>query len=250
MPHASVVELDDVGVQYPNGVHALEHISLEIRHDDLAGLIGPNGAGKTTLISVILGLLKPTSGVAKLFGEPISAESLRRVGYVPQVFQTTGQEFPATVFETVLFGRVSRVGLFHPYRACDRKKAEEALGLLEISDLRDRKLSQLSGGQLQRVLVAKALTSDPEILILDEPTSGADVHSKTQFYTLLSNLNKHHGLAVILSSHDIGTVLGLANKVVCINRTLFYCGLKSQFTDEILAKTYDYPIKVIDHDHA
>lgn len=250
MPHANVVELDDVGVQYANGVHALEHISLEIRHDDLAGLIGPNGAGKTTLISVILGLLKPTSGVAKLFGEPISTESLRRVGYVPQVFQTTGQEFPATVFETVLFGRVSRVGLFHQYRAGDRKKAEEALDLLEISGLRDRKLSQLSGGQLQRVLVAKALASDPEILILDEPTSGADVHSKTEFYTLLSNLNKHHGLAVILSSHDIGTVLGLANKVVCINRTLFYCGLKSQFTDEILAKTYDYPIKVIDHDHA
>jgi zinc transport system ATP-binding protein len=98
--------------------------------------------------------------------------------------------------------------------------------------------------------VAKALVSEPEILILDEPTSGADVHSKTEFNTLLSKLNRDHEIAVILSSHDIGTVTRLASKVVCINRTLFFCGLKSDFTDDVLAKTYDYQIKVIDHIHA
>jgi zinc transport system ATP-binding protein len=250
MSDASVVELDDVGVRYPNGVQALDHITLQIFRNDLVRLIGPNGAGKSTLIGVVIGLIKPTSGVARLFGESISAENLRRVGYVPQAFQSTANEFPATVFETVLFGRVQRVGLIHRFSNNDKTTTEEALKLLEIADLRDRKLSQLSGGQLQRVLVAKALAADPEILILDEPTSGADMHSKTEFYVLLSKLNRDRGIAVILSSHDIGTVTRLANKVVCINRTLFFCGLRSKFTDDVIAKTYDYSIKVIDHTHA
>ena len=250
MPDANIIELDDVGVQYPNGVQALNHITLEIFKNDLMGLIGPNGAGKSTLISVILGLIKPSSGIIKLFGEPVSLKNLRRVGYVPQFLQSSAGEFPATVFETVLLGRVPRVGLFHRFNYDDTAKTEEALRLLEISDLRNRKLGQLSGGQLQRVLVAKALASEPEILILDEPTSGADVHSKTEFNTLLSNLNRDRGITVILSSHDIGTVTRLASKVVCINRTLFFCGLKSDFTDDVLARTYDYQIKVIDHIHA
>ena len=214
------------------------------------GLIGPNGAGKTTLLSVILGLIKPDSGVVKLFGEPISNKNLRRVGYVPQALHSTAVGFPSTVFETVLFGRVPRAGLFHRLGKNDDARTEDALKLLEIFDLRNRKLDQLSGGQLQRVFVAKALAADPEILILDEPTSGADVHSRTEFYTLLSKLNKDFGLTVILSSHDVGTITKMANKVVCINHTLFFCGLRSDFTDEMLAKTYDYPIRVIEHTHA
>jgi zinc transport system ATP-binding protein len=98
--------------------------------------------------------------------------------------------------------------------------------------------------------VAKALAADPELLILDEPTSGADVHSRTEFYTLLSKLNRDFGLTIILSSHDVGTITKMANKVVCINRTLFFCGLRSDFTDEMLAKTYDYQVRVIEHTHA
>ncbi len=250
MQTASIVECDDVVVQYPNGVRALDHISLAIDRKDLVGLIGPNGAGKTSLLSVILGLIRPDSGVVRLFGEPISNKNLRRVGYVPQALHSTAVGFPSTVSETVLFGRVPRAGLFHRLGKSDDAKTEDAMKLLEIFDLRNRKLDQLSGGQLQRVFVAKALAADPEILILDEPTSGADVHSRTEFYTLLSKLNRDFGLTVILSSHDVGAVTKMANKVVCINRTLFFCGLRSDFTEEMLAKTYDYQIRVIEHTHA
>jgi zinc transport system ATP-binding protein len=250
MQTARIVECDDVVVQYPNGVRALDHISLTIDRKDLVGLIGPNGAGKTSLLNVILGLIKPDSGAVRLFGEPVSNNNLRRVGYVPQALHSTAVGFPATVFETVLFGRVPRAGLFHRLGKSDDAKADDALRLLEIFDLRNRKLDQLSGGQLQRVFVAKALASDPELLILDEPTSGADVHSRTEFYTLLSKLNRDFGLTVILSSHDVGTVTKMANKVVCINHTLFFCGLRSDFTDDMLAKTYDYQVRVIEHTHS
>jgi zinc transport system ATP-binding protein len=250
MSDASVIELDDVEVRYPNGIQALDHVSLEVFKNDLVGLIGPNGAGKSTLIGVILGFIKPTSGVANLFGESISPKNLRRVGYVPQILHSTALGFPGTVLETVLFGRIARAGLFHRFNSNDKAKAEEALRHLEIWELRKRQLGQLSGGQLQRVLVAKALAADAELLILDEPTSGIDMHSKTEFYSLLDHLSKDHGLTVILSSHDIGAVTKLASKVVCINRTIFYCGLMSKFTSDALSKTYDYSVKVMEHTHA
>lgn len=248
MPDAKpIVELSDLVVQYSNGVRALDHVTLTIEEKDLVGLIGPNGAGKSTLLNVILGLTKPTSGTVKLFGEPIASASLRKVGYVPQTVQSSIADFPATVFETVLFGRIPRARLFRPFGQDDYKKVEESLDLMEISDLRRRKLDQLSGGQLQRVLVAKALTLDPELLLLDEPTSGADVHSKTEFYDLLKSVNEDRGTTVLLSSHDVGTVTKLVKRVVCINSVLFFCGLKSEFTPSILNKTYNYPVTVIEH---
>ncbi len=243
-----IAELSGVDVQYPNGVRALEQITLTIEEKDLIGLIGPNGAGKSTLLNVILGLTQPTSGTVKLFGEPISPRNLRKIGYVPQTVQSSIADFPATVFETVLLGRIPRAGLFHRLGKEDYRKVEESLELMEIADLRARKLGQLSGGQLQRVLVAKALTLDPELLLLDEPTSGADVHSKTAFYELLKRVNEEHGTAVLLSSHDVGTVTSLVKRVVCINSVLFFCGLKSEFTPKVLSQTYNYPVAVIEHD--
>ena len=249
MSDARLIELNNVGVQYPNGVWAVSHISFRVFKNDLVGFIGPNGAGKTTLIGVILGLIRPTSGTVTLFGEPISIRNLRRIGYVPQVLESTTSGFPATVLETVMLGRVPHAGLLRPFTKNDRAKTEEALKLLEISELRNRKLGELSGGQLQRVLVAKALATEPEILILDEPTSGADIHSRTEFYTLLADLNRDRGIAIVLSSHDIVSVTKLANEVVCINRTLFYYGPRSGFTNGIMAKTYGYPVKVIDDSH-
>jgi zinc transport system ATP-binding protein len=225
----------------------LDRITLTIYEKDLIGLIGPNGAGKSTLLSVILGLTKPTSGTVALFGSPISSGNLRKVGYVPQTLHSSISDFPATVFETVLFGRIPRAGPFHRLGKDDYRKVEQSLELMEISYLRDRKLGQLSGGQLQRVLVAKALTLDPELLLLDEPTSGADMHSKTEFYELLKQVNENRGTTVVLSSHDVGTVTNLVSRVVCINSVLFFCGLKSEFTPNILSQTYDYPVAVIEH---
>ena len=242
--------LSDVAVQYPNGVVALDKINLEIFDKDLIGLIGPNGAGKSTLLSVVLGLIKPTRGTVRLFGDPVSPENLRRVGYVPQKAQAMDVNFPATVFEIVLMGRIPQVGMVHRLHRKDREKVGQVLQTLAISDLKDRKIGQLSGGQQQRVFVAKAVVGDPKLLILDEPTSGVDAQSKNEFYTMLEKLNRDMGITIILSSHDIATVTKLANRVACINTSLFFCGSTSEFASSpVISNVYGYPVELMHHTH-
>jgi zinc transport system ATP-binding protein len=247
----TTVELSDIAVQYPNGVIALDKINLEIFDRDLIGLVGPNGAGKSTLLSVILGLVKPTRGTVKLFGDPVSPQNLRRVGYVPQKAQATDANFPATVFEIVLMGRIPQIGMFHRLHKNDREKVEQTLQALGIKDLKNRKIGQLSGGQQQRVFVAKAVVGDPRLLILDEPTSGVDAQSKKEFYIMLEKLNHDMGITIILSSHDIATVTKLANRVACINTSLFFCGSTSEFASSpVMSNAYGYPVELMRHiDH-
>ena len=245
-----LVELEKVRVDYPGGVQAIDQVNLQIFEKDIIGLIGPNGAGKSTLLGVILGLIKPIEGSVKLFGEPIKPKNLRFVGYVPQKAQLADANFPATVDETVLLGRIPGAGLFHRLTKEDHAKADEAMKILGIEDLRERQIGQLSGGQSQRVLIAKAIIDKPRLLILDEPTTGVDAQSKSEFYETLSRLNHEFGITILLSSHDIGIVTKLANKIACINRTLYFCGPTSEFeTSSALSKLYDYPAGLMIHDH-
>ena len=245
-----IVELEDVRVDYPGGVQAIDQINLQIFEKDIIGLIGPNGAGKSTLLGVILGLIKPSEGSVNLFGEAIKPKNLRLVGYVPQKAQLTDSNFPATVDETVLLGRIPGAGLFHRLGKEDHVKAEEAMRILGIEDLRERRIGQLSGGQSQRVFIAKAIIDRPRLLILDEPTTGVDAQSKSEFYDTLSHLNQEFGITILLSSHDIGIVTKLASKIACINRTLYFCGPTSEFeTSSALSKLYDYPAGLMIHDH-
>lgn len=245
-----IIELHDVSVRYGNGVLALDRITLDVNNRDLIGLIGPNGAGKSTLLNVVLGLIKPTSGSVKLFGSEVLSKNLKYVGYVPQKAQAQDPNFPFTVYETVMLGRTVRTGLLRRLEARDKQRAMEVLKLLGIFELKDRKIGQLSGGQSQRVFVAKAIVAEPKLLLLDEPTSGVDVASKAEFYDILEHLNNEMGLTIILSSHDIGVITKLANRVVCINRSLFFCGRKSEFSaDSVLPKMYDYPVEMMHHDH-
>jgi len=245
-----IIELRDVSVRYSNGVLALDNITLDVNDQDLIGLIGPNGAGKSTLLSVILGLIKPTSGSVKLFGSGVLTKNLKYVGYVPQKAQAQDPNFPFTVFETVMLGRTARTGLLRRLGTRDRQKVVEVLKLFGIYELKDRKIGQLSGGQSQRVFVAKAIVAEPKLLLLDEPTSGVDAVSKAEFYEMLERLNKEMRITMILSSHDIGVVTKLANRVVCINRSLFFCGQKSEFSaDSVLPRMYDYPVEMMHHDH-
>jgi zinc transport system ATP-binding protein len=220
-----VVELKGVYVQYPNGVTAVEDVNLTVEEKDFVGLIGPNGAGKSTIIKVMLGLIKPNRGTVRLFNEPFTSDSLKDVGFIPQrAAQSIDPNFPATVYETVLLGRVAHAGLIHGFRVEDRKKVEEVMSLLEISDLRNRKIGELSGGQSQRVFLAKALVGDPRLLILDEPTSGVDVASKKEFYLTLKQLNKEMGVTIVLASHEIEVVKNLATQVLCLNKAVYFCG--------------------------
>jgi zinc transport system ATP-binding protein len=246
-----IVELHDVGVKYPNGVTALEGITIDINSKDLIALIGPNGAGKSTLLKIILGLIKPTSGSVKLFGCSDLSKNLKYVGYVPQSALVRDPNLPFNVYETVMIGRTPVVGLFHGTKAEDKQKVEETLKLFGIYELKDRKIGQLSGGQSQRVFLAKAMVSEPKLLLLDEPTSGVDAASKKEFYNILERLNKERGITVILSSHDISVITKIANRVLCVNKSQFFCGENEDFSaDAELHKVYGHPVEIVDHhDH-
>lgn len=243
--------MDKAGLRYSNGFQALLDVTLQVYRGDFLGLIGPNGSGKTTLISMILGLIRPTTGSVKLFGELLNRRNLRRVGYVPQKTMLSDTIFPSTVFETVLMGRVVQAGAFHRYTGSDYRKVEDELEHLSIHDLRNRKVSELSGGQSQRVLLAKALASDPELLILDEPTSGVDTRSAAEFYDTLKHLNRDHGITIILVTHDIGLVTKISNRVACLNGGVCYQGSTRDLltNPSVLAEVYGYPVDLVRHGH-
>jgi zinc transport system ATP-binding protein len=251
LPPNPLVEIRGLSVKYPNGVTALENINIDVNEKDLLALIGPNGAGKSTLLKVILGLTKLTGGSVKLFGSADLGKNLKHVGYVPQSAQAKDSNAPFTVYETVMLGRTPVTGLFHGIGAKDRQIVEDTLKLFGIYELKDRKIGQLSGGQSQRVFLAKAMVAQPKLLLLDEPTSGVDAPSKREFYNMLERLNCEGGVTVILSSHDIGVITKIANRVLCINRSQFFCGLNQDFAaDKEIHKMYNHSVELMEHaDH-
>ncbi len=224
------VEINHLTVQYPD-VKALDDVSFVVNQGDFLGIIGPNGAGKSTLFDSMLGLNTKYKGEIKFFGENIrkSKNHLKEIGYVPQkpIFE---KNFPATVSDVV------RMGLRNE---SDENKIDEILQQLWIHELRDRRIGELSGGQLQRVFIAKALVNNPKILILDEPVTGIDQQSIELFYSILRELNSKQKITIIWSSHDLDAVNKLANHVACLNRTLFFHGMSEKFfSDDELVKQY------------
>ena len=225
----NVVEIKNLTVEY-SGVRALDNISFSINQNDFLGIIGPNGAGKSTLFACMLGIITEFKGEIYFFGENIqkSKKYLRDVGYVPQkpIFE---KNFPATVKEVV------RMGL----KKGSEKKIDEALQQVWIHELSHRRIGELSVGQQQRVFIAKALVGDPKVLILDEPVTGIDKQSTEIFYSILRDLNQKHNITIIWSSHDLDAVNKLANKVACLNKTLFFHGVSQEFfSNEELIKQY------------
>jgi zinc transport system ATP-binding protein len=249
---SSVLELENVNVSY-GGIRALENVSMTVEHGDFVGLVGPNGSGKSTLIKAVFGLV-PYSGVIKIFGESLNkAVKLKlysRIGYIPQHIFSQAQSFPATVFEVTLTGNVAQKSLFNGFTKDDYQKAANALTLVGMYELKDRRIGELSGGQLQRVFIARAIVNDPELLILDEPTSGVDTFSQAQFYSILEELNKKRKITIILATHDIAAISKLSNKIACINKKLsLSCDIEDFLHGEQISKLYQYPTKVIEHHH-
>lgn len=243
------IDIKNVSFSYGK-INVLDNISLNIDSGDYVGIVGPNGGGKSTLLKLIVGLLLPQKGTIRIFGHSVSeAKDHLDIGYVPQ---RAGQEnqFPATVEEIVESGRINHIGIFKRISKDDTKAVQEAMELANITDLRERMISELSGGQRQRVYIARSLTKNPKILILDEPTEGIDMTSKQKFYQILENLNKKLGITIIIVSHEIDMIAKQVKNVICLNNTLV-CQTDSRdfIKGTYLEKLYGKNGKVIVHKH-
>ena len=222
MPN-EIVSVENLSFGYGSSL-SIENISFNVSEGDFLGIIGPNGAGKTTLFRCILGVLGNYAGSIRLFGQDIKSNKglLKRVGYIPQK-RTIEQEFPVTVQEAVSFGLI---GL--------RNSSNTVLSAITdvgLDELKNKRIGDLSGGQLQRVLIAKALVSNPDLLILDEPTISIDKESEKKFYSILTELNEDRKKTIILSSHDLDAIKKLSNKIACVNKRLFFHGNVHEFFD-------------------
>ncbi|MEM4264618.1 MAG: metal ABC transporter ATP-binding protein [Thermoplasmata archaeon] len=213
-----VVELEHVNVDF-DGNRILEDVTFDVSKKDIVGIVGPNGSGKTTLLNAILGNIRTSSGRIRLFGEDISTfKDFDRIGYVSQHAIQFDPVFPATVEEIVSLGCISREKLGKRLSAKDRDEVRSAMELVGISDLGDKKISNLSGGEKQRVFIAKAIVKKPDLLILDEATTGLDVCIQDRFISLLRKLRNERDMTVMTVSHDISGVMCQANKLVVVSR--------------------------------
>lgn len=235
----ALVTLHDVSVHY-DSFTALESVSLEIFEDDFLGIIGPNGGGKTTLVKAIVGAI-PHSGRID-FSEELHRGNSRLIGYMPQ--QTSfDTSFPISVVELVMSGLQSERGFHSRYGAKERQRAIALLELAGISELADRQIGEISGGQLQRALLCRAIIIEPKLLILDEPTNFVDNRFENELYTLLRKLNER--MAIVMVSHDVGTITSVVKSIVCVNRTVHRHN--SNIITEEQLENYNCPIQIISH---
>jgi zinc transport system ATP-binding protein len=217
----------------------LDHVDLEIQPRDFLAIIGPNGGGKTTLLKVMLGLLKPWSGEVVTHLPPERG----RLGYVPQ-FSTFDKNFPLRIADLVLMGTLGRHGLLSRYSREDRAAAQRALEQLGLGEVARAHVAEVSGGQLQRALIARAIVSDPAVLFLDEPTASIDAESRGSLMGLLEELNRE--IPIVVVTHDVTSIAPMVRRIACINRRLFYHG-GPELTHEVLEETYGCPVELVAH---
>lgn len=239
----NAIELQGVSFSY-GGVSILENIDLAVPGNEFLGVVGPNAGGKSTLLKIVLGLLVPDRGVVRVLGGS-PARARRHLGYVPQ-YPTFPRDFPISVEQTVLMGRL---GLSRSSTGRGRNDIEAARGAMtetEIDHLAARRLSTLSGGQLQRVLLARALVSEPKILLLDEPTSNIDTRLESEIFDLLKELNER--MTIVVVSHDIAFVSHYVRRVACVNRTLV-CHETESIDGRVVQELYGADVHMVAHRH-
>lgn len=239
---SDIIQIRELSVKY-GSICALYNVSLTIRRGDFLGVIGPNGGGKTTLLRAILGLVKPSAGTVSLGGTGIPATDLR-IGYVPQ-YTSFDRSFPIRVFDVILMGMMdkSRV-FFHRYTEKDKEMALAIMERLDITGLRERQIGQLSGGQMQKTLIARTLLQKPDILLLDEPTASMDAASRTRIYDILRELNKE--LTIVAVTHDMSFVSSHVKTIACLNKKLYYHG-EPALDATLVQEAYGCPIDLLAH---
>ena len=238
-----VIEIEDLSFSY-GGALVLERIDLSVREGEFLGLVGPNAGGKSTLLRLILGLLLPQRGRIRVLGRP-PQQVRRQIGYVPQ-YPAFPRSFPITVEQVVLMGRIGIGPSLGPWRRMDRQAALAALRDVEAADLASRQIDTLSGGQLQRVLLARALVGEPRLLILDEPTANIDQRLEGEIFELLAELNAR--LTIVVVSHDVGFISSYVSRVACLNRTLV-CHATDDIDGRVIEDLYGEQVRMIHHAH-
>lgn len=247
-----VLKMEHVSFRYEKE-NVLEDIHLAVPKGAFLGLVGPNGSGKSTLLKCVLGLLKPQQGHISLFGTPIeSFKEWYRIGFVSQKANSFNSGFPATVYEVVASGLAAKRGMFRFLTKNDKQAVLEAIEAVGMSAFAKRNIGELSGGQQQRVFIARAIVSKPELLILDEPTVGVDIHHVQNFYNMLDELNQRLGITLILVTHDVGTITEKVTHVACLNKHLYFHGKAEEFEklgEDALSQFYGHSLHVLSHQH-
>jgi zinc transport system ATP-binding protein len=227
-----IVEINNVTFAY-NGQTVLQDVSLEVRQGDFIAVIGPNGGGKTTLLKLILGLLKPDKGAIRVIGQSTQKASTC-IGYVPQDVHIN-RSFPITALDVVLMGKLEPGKRWARKTASNRQEAIAALQRLEMAAHAQKKIGELSGGQCQRVFIARALVTKPQLLLLDEPTASIDTKGQADFFEMLKALNKD--VTIVVVSHDLLAISRYVKSVACVNRGLHYHN-QAEITGEMLETMY------------
>ena len=253
-----LIEIKNLSAGYDSRT-VLRNVNLTVYDRDFLGIIGPNGGGKTTLIKCILGLLKPTAGEI-LYSDKrfvtsdkqgsaaqrpalTANRSVLKMGYLPQ-YNSIDRKFPITVEEVILSGLSSQKSLISRFTATHREKARQVIARMGLEGLEKRAIGALSGGQLQRALLGRAIISDPALVVLDEPSTYIDKRFEARLYELLAEIN--HDCAIILVSHDIGTVLQQVKSIACVNETLDYHP-DTGVSEEWLERNFNCPIELLGH---
>lgn len=239
MNHKSIVSIRNLSVSYDN-IEALSNVNLDIYEDDFIGIIGPNGGGKSTLVKAIMGSISYKGEIT--FAETLREGRSLRVGYMPQIsdFDT---RFPISILEVALSGLQSKRGFLSRYTLSDKMLALQTLERMGIADLANRPIGEVSGGQLQRALLCRAIISEPKLLILDEPTNFVDNRFEFEFYRLVKELSDH--MAIIMVSHDLGTISSLVKSIVCVNQSVHRHNSNVLTAEQL--ENYNCPIQILSH---
>jgi iron complex transport system ATP-binding protein len=241
------LKVKDVEFSYAS-VPILKDVCIEMATSEMLGVVGPNGAGKSTLLRCIDRILKPQRGSILLDEREIKEmsrmELAKKMGYIPQ---SSAQVFPATVFDTVLMGRRPHVGWRSSEK--DTKKVLETLQLLNIKSFAMRDINELSGGQQQKVFIARALTQEPDVLLLDEPTSNLDIKHQLEVMDIIKNIVREKGIAAIMAIHDLNLASRYADRIIMMNGgAIFDAGdAVSVLTPENIKHVYDVEVEVPNH---
>ena len=239
--HNRYISIRNLRVRYDN-VIALEHVNLDIYADDFLGIIGPNGGGKSSLVKAIMGAVEHSGEIE--ISDILRKDNHYKIGYMPQVSQFD-MRFPISIEEVVLSGLQTEKGFFGRYTKTDKELARRTLEKMGIAELASRPIGEVSGGEMQRALLCRAIISEPKLLILDEPTNFVDNSFEREFYAMVQELS--HNMAVMIVSHDLGTITSVVKSIVCVNRTAHRHD--SNILTEEQLRNYNCPIQIVSHGH-